>query len=812
MTRLFNILFGLNPTSWAAGGSWRVDWLALPRHDRALMLLVALVIGAWGISALYRREGRGVAAWQRWMLTSLRIIALLALVAMLLEPVVVFTKTEWIPSNLIVLKDQSSSMDMRDAYVDAGRAATIAEALKLPGAANELRDRTRENLVDRAIDPNLLEALASGGDRMVKVHAFASDLGNATSATTQASGAPTTGPTFDRSGSAIGSAIRQALAAYRGQPVSGILLATDGQSNAGDPPIKAAESAGADGVPIMVLASGTLEGPRNAKIARIEASPVTYVRDPAAIHVLLESRGLEKTPAAVVLERKRDGGVWEEVARQQVILQEEGQVQSVDFEVKEDRPAKWELRASLAEVGPELTQDDNVALSEMRFVRQRIRALFIAGTSFPEFEFVRNALLRDTGMNASTWLQTADANYEHPGNPSIKRLPQTQEEMNDFDCVVLYDPDPSLWPGNFPELLSTFVTEAGGGLVYVAGERWTKPVFDRPDDPGTTWLRILPVVVEPGLYRSEVSMRLSAREPWKLELTPEAQADSIFRFNDDKDQNAKVLASLPGMYWHFPVTRAKPGATVLARHGDPRMRNEHGGHVLLATQLVGPGRTFFCAFDSTYRWRYLDEELFDGFWARLIDRAGRSKQLGGRYPFMLATDRTSYRPGSQVQLTARFENESERDAGLEMLHGEIETGDTGATPITLNPIAGDDLAFETTFTVDKAGPHVIRVWGGDAELKQGTRAATLQVPVELPNLEFDRPGQDLATLQQIANASGGKLFALDQADQIAEAFKVKRVARVLEDRQEIWDAPALWGFVLLAIFAEWVWRKRVRLV
>ena len=52
------------------------------------------------------------------------------------------------------------------------------------------------------------------------------------------------------------------------------------------------------------------------------------------------------------------------------------------------------------------------------------------------------------------------------------------------------------------------------------------------------------------------------------------------------------------MYWHFPVTRAKPGATVLARHGDPRMRNEHGQHVLLATQLVGPGRTFFVAFDS----------------------------------------------------------------------------------------------------------------------------------------------------------------------------------------------------------------------
>ena len=37
---------------------------------------------------------------------------------------------------------------------------------------------------------------------------------------------------FDRSGSAIGNAIRQALAAYRGQPVAGILLVSDGQATA----------------------------------------------------------------------------------------------------------------------------------------------------------------------------------------------------------------------------------------------------------------------------------------------------------------------------------------------------------------------------------------------------------------------------------------------------------------------------------------------------------------------------------------------------------------------------------------------------
>src|SRR5688500_15414883 len=151
------------------------------------------------------------------------------------------------------------------------------------------------------------------------------------------------------------------------------------------------------------------------------------------------------------------------------------------------------------------------------------------------------------------------------------------------------------------------------------------------------------------------------------------------------------------MFWHFPVTRAKPGATVLARHGDLRMRNEQGAHVLLATQLVGPGRTFFVAFDSTYRWRYLSEQYFDGFWARVIDRAGRGKQLGGRYPFVLSTDRAAYRPGSQATLTARFENPADVDAGLDVMHGEVEAGDAQPLSITLSPRPGEPGVFEATF-------------------------------------------------------------------------------------------------------------------
>ena len=816
MRKLFEFLFGIEPAPWADGGDWQVRFLALPKGGAALALIVALPLAAWGVLYLYRREGRSLSLPVRAMLGTLRMIVLVGVLAMLLEPVLVFTKQEFVPSNLIVLTDRSSSMDLQDAYADPAAAARLAAALKLDGP-DALREKPRAELAARLLESGLAEKLASNGERLLRPMGFTSQLlpDVPPAASSQPASSPQTQPAVtgvDRSTTALGTAIRQAVATHRGQPLAGILILTDGQSNAGEPPAKAAEFAAAEGVPVVAVAVGTPEGPRNAKLTKLEASPVAFVRDPNPVRVIVESRGMSKADAAVVLERSRDGGPWEEVARRQITLQESGLVQEVPFEVKEERPARLQLRARLEDAGVELTRDDNVTTAEMRVIRQKIRVLFVAGSTFPEVEFIRNALLRDAGLSASTWLQTADPQYEHPGNPPIKRLPVTAEEMHEFDCVVTYDPDPALWPENFPELLTEFVAKAGGGLVYVAGERMTKTLFDRPDDPALAWVNMLPVVSEPGLYRSEVSMRLSSQSPWRLDITAEGKADPIFQFANSAEKNEPILANMPGMFWHFPVTRAKPGATVLARHGDPRMRNEHGPHVLLATQLVGPGRTIFVGFDSTYRWRYLDEQYFDGFWARMIDRAGRGKQLGGRYPYVLAVDRASYRPGSQATLTARFENLAELGAGIDSLSGEVEVGDQPPLPITLSPRAGERGVFEASFPVNQAGPHFVRVWTGEPDTRGAARPATLQFDAELPNLEYDRPGIDLATLQQVAGLTQGGVFDASQADQIAAAFRVRQVARTLEDRQEIWNAPLIFGTILLALFAEWVLRKRYRMV
>jgi hypothetical protein len=853
MQRLINILLGIDAPSWTEGGQWRLEWLSLPTGDRMLLLLAGVLIAAVGVWWLYRWEGRHVSAGARWCLRALRFAVLALGLMMLLEPMLVLSREELVPSHLLVLIDSSQSMGLRDAWQDEAAGTRAASRLQLTGGVGTLRTMTRLELVSHVFDDRLLKSLENEGARIVHGHTFADRLTDEALVISRANAgpgardsesgpesAPESGSSWETASArgssgtgtvaspaaergtrrslvpfgettAIGGAVKQALLAYAGMPLAGVLVISDGQSTAGDAVESAAKLAADNNVPIVTVAVGTPEGPRNARIVSVEVNPVAFVRDTNQVTVHVQSQGMRDARCGLLVETRRNGGAWEELGREDVILGLDGALQTLVFDFSEMRPSKLEFRASLEDVGPELSEDDNVAQAETRIVRERLNVLFLAGSTFPEVQFLRNTLLRDPGIELSSWNMAADKDYEHPGDSPIQRLPLTREELDEYDCVVLYDPNPGGWPANFPDLLTEFVTRSGGGLVYIAGEMQTAALFDQQSDPQNAWLGMLPVVREPGLFRSEVQLKLSARQPWRLDVTEQGLTDPMFAFSQDGEANRRILESLPGMYWHFPVTRAKPGASVLAVHGDPRMRNEFGPEVLLATQLVGPGRTTFIAFDSTYRWRYLDEQFFDGFWARVVDRAGRNKRLGGAYPFRLSTSLSTYQPGDQVKVLARFHDAAAVEPGTEMLPGEVEAGSGEPVPISLVP---DDQpgVFSAMFPATRPGMHFVKVWMGDAEAGALVRAATLPVDVRAPNRERENPGVDRTTLELLAESTGGRALDVTQLDELARAFAGGRVSRQLEYREEIWDAPLLFGLLFVLLCVEWVVRKRCRLI
>ncbi len=826
MNRIWQSLLGIDARSASYGpsaGRSRLELSALPAGSLALGLLVLAVVALWLLWWLPHREKQELTWRKRLILVGLRAMVLLAVATMLVEPVLITAERETVKSHLAVVVDDSESMRFADPYTDDSVASKFAAALKLPGdgaksPVDRLRGLPRIDVVKTALNPEL-PALARGRDLYLYDLESASKTGTAGPARAKKLGAIEP----NRSVSPLGDALRGVLAAHRGRPVAGIVLVTDGRNNAGEDPIRVAELAARLNIPIYPVAAGAEEGPRNVRVAEIEASPVVFARDPMSLGVVVEARGLRDAEANLIVDQKVNAGEWEQVVNQKLALGEDGILKRTTFRIVPKVVGQYEYRARIADAGPELTLDDNTATAAVRVVRQQIRVLMIAGAASPEVQFLRNTLQRDQHVEFAAWLQHSDPGYRQAGDRPIVRLPSNAEELGKYDALVLIDPDMRALGAEWPELIANFVGKDGGGLIFIPGELYSQQLFeadadDASSDPndqspaGGRWTKILPIVREPGLFRTEAEVRLTTQNTYVLDLTPEGRGDPIFEFNPDPIRNRATLSSLPGMYWSFPVTRARPGATVLARHGDPRMQNQYGRHVLLASQLYGPGRTVFIGFDSTYRWRYLSEDYFDGFWARLIDRVGRNKALGGRFPFQVHLGKTAYRVGDQVTVSVRY-TEAAAVAEASGLAAELEVEGQPPDPLTFERAADDPAVLVATFPAERAGAYTLRITpatGVDAGAT--TRVSSTTFRVEPPRREVDEPALNRPLLTDLARMTGGQTFTVADVSQLDTAIPTREVTRTLETRDELWDAPILSAIIIMGLTGEWIARKLFRMV
>lgn len=186
--------------------------------------------------------------------------------------------------------------------------------------------------------------------------------------------------------------------------------------------------------------------------------------------------------------------------------------------------------------------------------------------------------------------------------------------------------------------------------------------------------------------------------------------------------------------------------------------------------------------------------------------------LGGRYPFMISTDKVQYRTGDRVTVQAQLVDGPEGRAEVGDLLAEWERGSDPAEELEFESPAGERDRWEGSFVADKPGQYTIRIKPAIAvDVESSLRPATLQFTVEAPKAEFDNPAIDRESAEMLARLSDGQVFTLANANEIPAAFKLRSVPRVLEFHEEIWDAPLLCGAVITLLTIEWVLRKKFRL-
>lgn len=788
------------------------DWLA--------PLVLAAAVLAYVIY-MYRRDSvdlnRAVAA----LLTMLRLSAFAGLLLVYLEPQWRNEIDQVQNSRVLLLVDTSLSMGLHDGDdaspvpAEPSRLQKVAEAIERSDFVGKLRkkhdvevlrfDQDSERLVTLAKQPAASETPKTETPRPGQAETPQFDWQTAL----VPRGAETR----------LGQALEQWIQADPGSPISGIVVFTDGQQNAGLEPATAMELAREARIPIYPVGIGSLQQPVNVRVSDFVAPARAYPGDRYTATGYLQAQGLAGKSVTVELFSRNaasgaaanEQGASEGV--QQVTLGGDGEVVPVKFELVPNEVGRRTLRLRVRPPAEDRYAGDDQQEVDIEVVDRKTRVLLLAGGPSREYQFLRNQLRRDKDVIVDVLLQTGSEGISQDANAILENFPETGEELFAYDALVAFDPDWRELTSAQQELLERWVGDQAGGMVLIAGpiymDRWSQ-------DPSQGRIR--------GLYPVEFNRRFSlledarygSKEPWPLEFSRDGLEAEFLWIEDSAPASARAWSEFPGVYGYYAVRGPKPGAAVYARYSDPRTADGGQQPVYAAGQFYGSGRTFYLGSGEMWRLRANDDAYFERLYTKLIRHVSQGRLLRGSHRGVLLVERDRYLLGGTVDVRAQLTDSRLAPLEASRVSLEVTLPDSTLETVALAADPARAGAYRGQFALRKEGVYRLELPVPDSDNERLTR----RIQVKVPDLERERPQRNDPLLNEIAAKTGGAYYVgLESALGINEP--AKSLVNVLRDQSRTittvaaptplwanaWTMYAICGLLCL----EWLVRRLVKL-
>ncbi|KAF0241181.1 MAG: hypothetical protein FD180_4589 [Planctomycetota bacterium] len=811
-------------------GRWEVRWQAMPKAWVLVLVLLPLVLLIPGF--FYKRENQTASGGARVTLSIIRSLLISLLLLALFQPILYLERELTKESYIVVLVDESLSMQIKDKYTEASQFEALARVTGLlkggkltPEAEDQLRRTSRQDLVNLAFNNQDLKILDQLKDRYIfKAYAFAKGLSPDPQLTAMA-----TPKEIDQQGpfkqTLIGDAMDAAFKELHGQPIAAMVIITDGRNNGGTDPADMAAQLADRGtkIPIYTVGVGNPLPPKDIMLSRLEAPEVAVAGDFVEFKFIVTSKGFAGETIQVTM-TEHDHSI-----APMLDVKLEGKDKEVEqaalIKWKPEKAGEYVIRLATPVRAEEIVENNNELTHHIKIVDNKIKVLFVEGYPRWEYRYLKNALVRDKSMLVDVLLISADQNFPQegtPGRPPLTEFPAEKKALAEYDVIILGDVSPhamqtpSLTASQVWENLTTYVEELGGGLVMIAGE-----VYAPREYKDTPIARLLPVSID----TSSASSAIVHDDPVRVELTPFGKDSPLMRLvptmtpeeNVEMWQDADGKGDgLAGFYWFYRPRSPKAGATVLATH--PSYEVENGQKLpVFSYQRVGRGICFFSAVDSTWRWRYLrGDQYFYTFWGQVM-RHCRSGKLIGSKRFQLELDKNEYQMMERVRITAK------------VLDKEYEPLREPTYSVTLT--APDQMPAEIEMKAEENPQNDPRLMGrfvadyspsrlGRYEVSLGPRGlddsdpkVTAAFVVAEPNYEIENPVMDAQTLIKVSETTRGKFLPFYEIDRLLSTIKeTGEIVDIETKEQDLWDTPLIYILFALLITVEWMTRKFVRLV
>lgn len=758
---------------------------------------VLVFLAAAGLFVLlYRREGKA-SGRVKGFLAALRIAAF-ALIMLMLGEVVLSVERTGLPY-FVVMVDDSASQGVTDRYADAKVKEAIAKLA--PGSPEPTRLDLGKSLLDRN-DAEWLHKLAEQHKvRLYLVSSAARPLATIERNDEIAEALPKINA-IDASGaqSKLGTGIRQVLTELRGVAPSAILMLTDGQTTEGESLEEVAGLARRKGVPLYFVGLGDPEPARDVELTELQVDEVAFKDDYLPIRAKVLSRGYEGQDLTLELAESKPGeeGQGKVVQSKAIKAPRDGVPLPVELVHQPKEVGEFVYTLRIVPLDRELSAENNRLRKTVAVREEQLNVLIVEGQPRYEFRYLKNFLEREKTVKLSVVLLSADTEYASQDRTALSTFPAAKEELFEYDVVIVGDIDPSFLSEGQVANLSEFVTEKGGGVLFVAGE-----LFNPMGFRGTTLEDLLPVEM------SEAH-NPAATEPvkgFRPELTAEGRGNPIFRFADDEISSLRVWGTLPELLWYFDAPRTKPAAIVLAEHPP-----EQGGEKpvpLIAYQFVGAGKSMFHAIDDTWRWRWrAGDRYFGRFWLQSIRFLARSKLLGQRQAEII-TDRARYPRSQPVQIRVRFPNPAAA-RGLSAVTVQVDRTGSASRRVSLGAVPNAPAVFEGALPPSQDGEYEVKLLPPPA-LEGGLPSA--RFTIEPPAGELERIQMNEAEMRRAAEETGGKFYTVADCDALLKDLPPpQKVPLDTDPPIPLWNTWPVLALFLLLIGTEWALRKRKQMV
>jgi hypothetical protein len=754
----------------------------------AAIVAAGLLYFGW----LYLRDGKRPSLWVKAPLLLLRLIALAALLAILLQPMLRLTHVKRQKAIVAVLVDTSQSMALTDPKLPQARADVAASAAGISSA--EARTLTRAQLLERIANSSRVELLRTLQKRFqIRLYNFDSTAKPVESPSNQSSPRSDgtrllASPDMSRGGSTqVGVGIRRALDDVAGQPVAGALVLSDGGNNLGEDPVTVADRARQQGMPVSTFGVGDPTPTRDVAVTEVLADQVARKDATVQIFAGLAHRGYEGRPVTVTLRR---GG--ETIGTKSLALGPAARKETVSFTHVPKQVGTFTYSVSVSEQPGEITRENNRRQFLQRVVGKRLKILYVEGEPRWEYRYLKNAIMRDTQIRFGCILVSSTAQTGGEGNIPVFRFPPDEKALFEYDLIILGDVPRSYFNELQLRNMRRFVEDRGGSLLVVSGEKHMPHEYR-----GTLLEQVFPVVMAP--YQEQIH----TDAPFKWELTTEGRQDPLLRMAESSAESARIWQEMPGMLWQAGVERAKPGATVLAVNSS--RSNSYGKRVILAVQSFGAGRCLFSTADSTWRWRWrVGDRYFYRYWGQAIRSLTPHETPGGNRFAQVNADRPEYLLGDRVSLHARLLDSFYRPIKDRRVVGTLKPEHGSPVQLTLNAVPGSPGLFSADILAERVGKYQLSL-ASPASPGQSANATFL---VQSVALEKQQPEMNEELLKRIARAGGGSYLQAGELRAWAEKLPAKDLVVTSESEVELWDSPLLLTLFVVPLALEWLIRKR----